>query len=316
MTQAAVTLIDLTDRPGWEAATAASGLPMHSWAYARGLVHAGITPQLAQVRTDGAEMLLAFHTRPFQDQTDITTLPGLAGAHIQGDPTASLQVWHDYARTQGWICGYLQLSAFSPAPDTAAAHNALYVFDTAKWDPATALSRNTRKSLAAGDRAGATLVQDTQAIGAVFGELHTQAMARAGGAALFGAETLTQWFGAEHALAFGAKVAGQIEAAQLGWVMGKHAELHLAGSSDAGRGLQGWLIAQAVAALRAQGVRYVNIGGYGVPGDGLDRMKQRFNIPAHPLRAVRQIYRADVFADLCRATGADPTAAYFPPYRA
>uniref|UniRef100_UPI0035675275 hypothetical protein n=1 Tax=Shimia sp. TaxID=1954381 RepID=UPI0035675275 len=138
----------------------------------------------------------------------------------------------------------------------------------------------------------------------------------AGAAPLFDAATLGRWFAAEASVAFGAEVAGRIEAAHLGWIRGQRAELHLAGSSPSGRPLQGWLILQACAALRRRGVRFVNIGGYGRPGDGLHRMKLRFNIDAHPLRALHQVYRPALFDRLCQAAGADRGAAYFPPYRA
>jgi hypothetical protein len=45
--------------------------------------------------------------------------------------------------------------------------------------------------------------------------------------------------------------------------------------------------------------------------------KEQFGGTKLPLRSLRQIYRPDVFEQLCRQTGAvghDP-AGYFPPYR-
>lgn len=321
MTCEEITLIGLDNRPGWETATARLGLPSHSWAYAEALRHQGLAPQLAHIRAAGAELLMGFCERTWQGSTDIVTLPGLSGARITGDANAPLALWRRHAQEQGWVCGYIQLAAGSPAPtlsppDSLRADNALFIFDLARWDPAVSISRNTRKTLRAGDRAGAVLTCDTARLGAAFGDLHAQAMQRAGGAPLFAPDTLARWFAADAAVAFGAEIDGRIEAAHLGWIKGERAELHLAGSSPAGRSLQGWLIVQACAALRRRGVRFVNIGGYGRPDDGLHRMKLRFNIEAYPLRALCQIYRPGVFTELCRAAGADPGAAYFPPYRA
>lgn len=312
-----ITLFGLDDRPGWETAIAGSGLPSHSWAYAWGLAAEGYVPQLAVIRSGGARMILPFHERSWQGRTDIATLPGLSGAMIEPVSTAPIALWRDYAARRGWVCGYIQLAVGAeglacPPPDTILAHNALFVFDLDHWDPQHSVSRNMRRTL----RARADLVTDRDRLHSVFAGLNAQAMARAGTSAEFGPAAIERWFEDPGTVAFGAEVEGRIEAVHLGRTLGEWAELHLAGSSQAGRSLQAWLIAAACANLRSRGVRFVNIGGYGHAGDGLHRMKQRFNIAQHPLRALRQIYRPAEFEALCRQAGAAPAAHYFPPYRA
>lgn len=315
-----ITLIGLHERAAWEAATAQQGLPSQTWAYAWGLAAEGIEPQLAVVRASGAEMLLPFVERPIGGHVDVATLPGLSGALLRGDGDAPLATWSAFARRRGWVSGYIQLACANEQltvapPDTIRAHNAHFVFDMKSWDFRTSVGANMRRTLTAGERVGAQLVTDRDRLADAFPELYRQSMARAGDHG-FGDEALARWFADPDAVAFGVEVSGVIEAAHLGRARGSAAELHLAGASDKGRHLQAWLIRRAAETLRASGVRYIDIGGYGRHGDGLHAMKRRLGIAELPMRSLRQVYDPKAFAELCAATGADPGASYFPPYRA
>lgn len=322
--RADITLIGLDDPESWEAA-AQGGLPSQTWHYAWGLAAAGPAPELAVVRAGGARILLPFVRRGWRGHVDIATLPGLSG--IRADP-AALDAWQAHAVREGWVCGYLQLAAapeeptataVAPAerlPGRLATHNALFVFDMARWDIATSVGRDTRRALRAGTRAGARLVTDRARLATVFPDLHRRTMARSGDAPAFGDETLARWFADPRATAFGAEIDGRIEAAFLGRARGAHAELHLAGASDVGRPLQGWLIWQAAEALRDAGHRWVNIGGYGHAGDGSHRMKRRLGALELPLRSLRQVYDPATYDRLTADAGCDPDTAYFPAYRA
>jgi hypothetical protein len=315
-----ITLIQLDDRPTWEAATLGA-LPAQTWGHAAGLAVEGMVPQLAVVRAGGAEMILPFHEREFRGAVDIATLPGLSGLLIRPDSAAPLAAWSTYARSRGWVAGYLQLSPLNdlltvPPPDRLRSHNALYVFDLSRWDIATSVGTNMRRTLKTGERLGVRLVTDLERLARTFPALHAETRARSGEAPAFTTATLRRWFDAAGALAFGAELDGQIVAAQLGRQSGGWADLHLAGAVEAGRPLQAWLIWQALEHLRAQGVAHVNIGGYGQAGDGLHQMKARLGATEHPLRAVLQVYDPVTLARLCAERGVDPEADYFPPYRA
>ena len=315
-----ITVIGLRDRADWEKATREVGLPSQTWAYAWGLAAEGHSPKLAVVRAGGAEMLLPFLERPFRDRIDVATLPGLSGALLSHDNPAPLAIWTAFARTRGWVSGYIQLALANEEltvtpPDIIRAHNSHFVFDMVNWDIRTSVGANMRRTLTAGDRLGAQLVIDRDRLAAAFPRLYRQAMVRAGDHG-FGTEALARWFADPDAVAFGAEVSGRIEAAHLGRIRGNAAELHLAGSSDQGRSLQAWLIRRAAETLGASGVRYIDIGGYGRKGDGLHVMKQRLGIAERPMRSLHQIYDPEAFAQLCGQTGADPVSAYFPPYRA
>ncbi|SMY07366.1 hypothetical protein [Flavimaricola marinus] len=317
-----ITVFGLADRAGWEAATAGpDAMPSHDWAYAAGLAVAGIEPQLAVVEADGARMILPFFERRWNDTTDIATLPGLSGAVIPSDGAAPLSLWRDYAAERGWVCGYLQISVTTtmPAvapPDRVQAHNALYVFDLTDWDIHHSLGHNMRKTYRRATRDGVAFTTDQSRLAAAFPALHVEAMARAGEGPVFPVEVLSHWAKAANVVFIGGELDGEIVVAGMCRKHGPMIEGHLAGSTEAGRGLHAWMFLESAQWFAQQGALSYNIGGYGRPGDGLHLMKSRLGAIEHPLRSLCQIYRPDLFSELCRDAGADPQARYFPPYRA
>lgn len=320
MTDESVTLIPFTDRAAWDSATA-QGLPAQTWGHAAGLTADGMVPELAVVRAQGAQMILPFHRRVFEGAIDIATLPGLSGALVQPDSVAPLAAWSRFAAAQGWVSGYIQLSPLNdtlvpPVPDQIRRTNALFVFDVQAWDIETAVRHHMRRNLKLGARLGATLLVDPSAMVAEFAALQAEHLALSGGSPPFSPKVLDRWFAEPGIIAFGAELDGQIVNIQMGRRHGEWADLHLAGATSEGRDLQAWLIWQALGVLRVQGVRFINIGGYGVEGDGLHWMKSRLGAAEHPLRAVLQVYDQARYDQLCAQSGADPQAMFFPQYRA
>jgi hypothetical protein len=321
----AITILTIRDRAAWETA-AAGALPGQQWSHAAGLAADGWDPRLAVVEAGAGRMLLPFHLRRWGEAMDIATLPGLSGALIEGDAVAPLREWEAHAKAQGWVAGYLQLSALNEdLPDAAVAaeglgevraHNALFIFDLATWDAETSPGPKMRnRAIRLGHRAGAVLVTDRTRIAGVFEELHRTTLARTDTRQDFGGAAIGEWLASPEALAFGVEVDGRIMAVQIGRRAGDWGDLHLAGAREEGRHFQPWLFAAELTECRAMGLRWVNIGGYGTAGDGLHQMKARLGAREAPLRSLRQVYDRARFAALCAATGADPGDAYFPPYR-
>jgi hypothetical protein len=69
--------------------------------------------------------------------------------------------------------------------------------------------------------------------------------------------------------------------------------------------------------LRARGTARLNLGGGNRENDTLAWAKQRFGAERAPFRALKQVYRPDVYVRLCRSAGTDPAdrQGYFPGYR-
>jgi hypothetical protein len=319
MSDDSVTLIPFDDRAAWERA-AANALPAQNWGHAAGLAAEGMAPELAVVRAQGATMILPFHKRQFRGQIDITTLPGLSGALIRPDSTAPLQLWRFYARSRGWVAGYLQLSAdnaalLPDAPDMRVSKNEYFLFDLNEWQIERSIGHNMRKSLRRAQRDGAVLVTDQARLWAAFPGLHAQSMQMVGAQPAYGPAVLDAWAGSSSVHLFGGEVAGELQIAVLCVVGGDRAEGYLTGASPKGRSLHAWIFWQAAEWFSREGLREFNIGGYGVHGDGLHQMKARLVSRAVPLASVLQVYDQARYDQLCAQTGADPASSYFPQYR-
>ena len=161
-----VIVIGLDERERWEAECARGGLPSQSWSYAWGLSASGFEPRLAVVTSRNSRMLLPFFERSFMETTDIATLPGLSGASIAPASDAPLSLWSEFASTQGWVAGYIQLASgialdSVPARSRLVSRNSMFVFDLHGWDIYRSVSRKFRKQhLYEGRRRGAVLVDD------------------------------------------------------------------------------------------------------------------------------------------------------------
>ncbi len=321
-----VTLIGLEDRAGWEAATVGC-LPGQSWDFASGLAEMGMQPLLAQVTDGEDEMLLPFVRRDFRGHVDIATLPGLSGALLRPGGSGPLRVWADFASTQGWVAGYIQLAAANaqtnvPPPDRRAIRNALYVYDLPGWDFQQAVGMKMRNALRRAGRAGqgqaggAILVHNQPRLASAFAALHDDTLRRLGTAPAFTPDVLSAWSTSPLVRYFGAEVKGRLHSVLLCLCKGAEAEALLLASIPEGRSLQAWMLWQTAECLAREGYAAFNIGGYGVAGDGLHRMKARLGAREVPMVSVRQVYDPATFAALCADTGADPDGDYFPPYRA
>ena len=77
------------------------------------------------------------------------------------------------------------------------------------------------------------------------------------------------------------------------------------------------LIWYGISALIDRGIPQLNLGGGVSEGDSLAGAKQRYRPQRLPLRSLRQVYRPDTYAELCRDSGVSETVPdYFPAYRA
>jgi hypothetical protein len=317
-----IRVISVEDRDGWEAEHERDGLPSQSWGYADALRLSGFDPHLAVIHAGGSRMLMPFFERAWKGHTDVATTPGLSGASMSGASAAPLELWREHARERGWVAGYIQL-AVSAAPeglgpaDELVATNDVFLIDLrGDRHPLRSASRTVRDKVRKADAQGTDLIDDRDALAEALVELYPATMRRGGGTPPFAAETLAGWARDPTSLVLGAKLGHSIEAALVVCVAGTQSEAHVVGTTESGRELATWLYSQAIAKLRERGIETWNFGGGVRRGDGLHRYKERWGASAHPLRAVRQIYDAPLYDQLCEQAGVPRTISWFPAYRA
>jgi hypothetical protein len=268
-------------------------------------------------------MLMVFHERDWLGTTDIATILGLSGAAISPNSSAPLSLWREYASSQGWIAGYVQLAPSvelgEAAPgDELVTSNAVFLLDLSGADVLESASRIVRRKVRKAIEMGVELEHDQAVVADALTRLYPGAhrWRRAGPLYDFDRTTLERWALDPSSVALGARIGDSIEAVSVAYVSGRAAEYHLSASTQAGRQLDAWLLWHATRRLRARGVETLNLGGGVRPGDGIYEFKARFNGERRPLRALRQVYDQATYDDLCRQAGVSASDGWFPAYRA
>jgi len=94
------------------------------------------------------------------------------------------------------------------------------------------------------------------------------------------------------------------------------ADCYLAVSAGEGRRHLTDLLWYGVSEYSRRGVPVMNLGGGTSRDDAIAQAKQRFRPERRPMRALRQVYRADAYEELTAAASAPAAEGWFPAYRA
>lgn len=318
-----VEVLTLSQAGQWREAHRDGGLPSQSWEYARALNASGIEPKLAVVRARGARMLLPFHERDWLGNIDIATLVAACGASITPLSTAPLRLWHEFAASNGWVAGYIQLSTSTELrkddiPGNLVDLNEWFVLDVASDTPPRPFATLIRRKINRAVRDQAVLVEQRQLLARECNRMYPGTMRRVGAGPMynFAEETIDRWVNDPAALVLGAELAGRVESVSVFLVYGDQAEYLLNASSERGRSLTAWLISSAISRLGDMGVRQLHLGGGVRRNDGLHEFKRKFRGTPKALQAIRQVYDRDRFDFLCAQAGVHPGNSQFhPAYR-
>jgi hypothetical protein len=319
------TLIPLEDRTGWEAALA--GHPhafAHTWDNCRAMAGTtGHATYLYSFRSDGVRVLCPLAERPAADHVDVVTPYGFSGFVGSGDCSGFDSHWRAFAEGRGYVCAYLLLNPVIPNPTLFAAdaerHKTLFVFDlTLDEDELFArLSTNRRRQVRRAEPEA--LVTDREQLTEFFVETYPAFIAARDAAGVYdlSEQSMRELCASESVFLIGARSGGRICAVSL-FGFTRHAGDYLYNASLPGH--EEWsaiLIWAAVRDLKARGVPTLNLGGAVSEDDGVAEFKRRFGTGEVPLHNVKQVYRPDVYRELCDRAGVDAEAAgYFPAYRA
>jgi hypothetical protein len=316
-----VEILTLHDKDRWRAATREIGLPSQSWSYADALSASGIDPKLAVVQAKDARMLLPFHEREWSGTIDISTIVGASGASIFPQSNGPLALWREFAVSQGWVAGYIQLSSmvdFGEAPsEEFICGNTDFLIDLEVESFIRSVSETIRRKIRAATRAGAALMDQQSILLERLKELYPAAMRRVDGSSdfRFPQETLERWGLDGEGLMVGAALGNTIEAVLMFRMAGTNAEANIAGTTENGRYLVSWLIWQGAALLRQRGIKLLNLGGGVGQGGGHYQWKERFHAIQRKRWAVHQIYDLAKYNELCALSAVSEGSSWFPAYR-
>jgi hypothetical protein len=321
-----VELIEVGDRETWKSALA--DLPhvfAHTWEHCHAIAaSSGDRTYLYILRCQDACIVSPIAERPIGQHADVVTPYGLSGFVGTGDCPSLASLWREFAQSRGYVCGYLLLNPVLPNATyfggVAKRHRTLFVLDLRRDEEElfARLSRNRKRQVRRGDANHDTLVHDRERLIDFFVRTYPDFMARrkAARAYTFTERTLRELCRSPNALVIGAKSGGRIRAVSLfGFTRyGGDAlfEVSLPGEDS----YSVMLIWAAMRELKARRVPTLNLGGGVKENDGVAEFKRRFGADEVPLRNVKQVYRRDIYEELCAEAGVDPHAsAYFPAYR-
>jgi hypothetical protein len=320
-------LIPLEARADWEAALA--GVPhgfAHTWESCNALAESSrYSTYLYTFEDTGIRIVCPIAERPAQGFVDLVTPYGFSGFVGTGDYPGFADHWSRFAHSKGYVCAYLALNPVltnrTYFAGIAKRHRTVYVLDLSLGEAElfARLSKKRRWQLRKAARNPSAFVRDRERLTRFFVRVYPDFMERRGAADVYrvSSKSLAALCESPQVVMVGAEQDQKVVAVSLfGWTKDCGDFLYNVSLPDAER-YSAALIWEGVQDLIARDVPVLNLGGGVVEGDSLAQFKERFRGEPRSLENVQQIYRQDVYDELCRAAGvrAEDRTAYFPAYR-
>ena len=321
-------LIPLDEPARWEQAL--SGLPhghAHTWGFCEAMqLTSGLPTYLYVYESEAGRVVCPLAEREIGGHVDVVTPYGFNGPAGYGERGPFVHEWPEFARSRGWVCGYIALNPLFADPagfprEDVYVHNRLYVMDLRGSDEEVRgrLSQNRRRQLRDWPAIETALEHDRGRLTGFLLETYAGFFERrgAGSATNFTADTMAAIAALDDVLVVGAGRGERLESVALFGHTPHSGDYLFNVSVPGGEHHAPHLIWWGVERLRELGVDRLNLGGGVREGDDLAEFKRRFGAAELPLVSLRQVYRADVYEALCRAAGVtSERSGWFPPHRA
>lgn len=320
------TCISVESETEWKEAL--SGIPhgfAHTWenCYAMTLT-TSLNTFLYCFEEEAARIVCPLAERRFGDYTDIVTPFGFSGFVGIGHPTAIEPRWADFVTRKGYVCGYIGLNPilFDDRLFTweSQAYHSVYTLDLT--EPAdllfARLDRNRRRQLSSTEQFVNDVVTDQETLRAFFLEHYAEFYAGRGATSTYQFSRATiEFLLRQHNVTLIGAPRGGLQSVLVLVHTPTMAESLFSVSLAEGKRYSAPLLWYGVQQLRSMGIATLNLGGGVRERDGVAQFKERFGATRRPLRCLKQVYRTDIFRDLCRQVGTNPDDrdGYFPPYR-
>jgi len=308
---------------------ALSGIPhafAHTWesCYAMYLT-SGLATYLYTFEDAGTRVVCPLGERRYGGRVDIVTPYGFSGFVGNRECPDFPRYWRRFAAERGYVCGYLQLNpllercSYLDRGDVYR-YNTIYAIDlTPDLDViVSGFDRGRRKQIEAIERRPSRIIEDRQTLTAFLVERAAEFFRRRQASPVyqFSPETLAFLAASENVRLIGAGSDGEVEAVALAAYSPYVGEAFLQISAPDAQHLAAEMVWHRLKFLKSRQIPWMNLGGGVAEGDGIARFKARFGSRRFALGCVKQIYRPDLYATLCRQAGrnADDLDGYFPPY--
>jgi hypothetical protein len=323
-----VKLIPLAAKAEWKSAL--HGIPTafaHSWenCYAMHLT-TGFETFLFCLDTPLGRVICPLAERSWHTYIDIVTPYGFSGFVGNADINELHKSWQQFTRDQGYICGYLALNpclaeTWDFPGDEVFSTNSLYILDLkpSLETILAALDRNRRRQLKHWQTLQASLVTDKKALTEFLIAHYQDFLLRVGASPAnhFSDQTLRELCASENVRMIGAAEQGRLVAMHAFSYTPALGDCLFNVALDEGRDYTTALLWWGINDLKSLGVPLLNMGGGVHEDDPVARAKQRFGAVRKPFSVLKQVYRPDVYENLCAQHDIDASdrTGYFPAYR-
>ncbi len=286
----------------------------------------GLQTYLYSFERGGARVICPLAERNVGGFTDIVTPYGFSGFAGIGAPDDFPNHWSEFVHDQGYVCGYIGLN---PAFDdvhlydkaTRYSHNNLFLMDLTP--PVSEiygrLSTNRKRQLRDWDRTLDHIVLDQEVLTSFLVANCAKFLRSKGAPSVYGFTdaTLSSLSQLGNVFLVGIGDEYRIDAVSV------FAHTPFVGdylfniSRPEGRHHAVSLLWYGLKHLKSSGIPTLNLGGGIRMGDSVAEFKRRFGAQERPLNCLKQVYRPEIYAELCRGVGTDPDdrTGYFPAYR-
>lgn len=300
----------------------------HTWesCYAMQLT-TGLDTYLYCFEADDVRIVCPISERRFEGYVDIVTPYGFSGFVGNGDCPGFSRHWANFAKQQGYVCGYIGLNPIFEngtyfEPTEIHRYNEVYVLDLSlSADELFAnLSTNRKRQLKDWDKILLnSIVLDKSTLTDFFLANYLAFFRRKGASRVYGfsGETLSFLAGLDNVLIVGAQNSGKVEAVTVFAYTPYAGDFLFNVSLPEGRRHSVALLWYGVNHLKSLQIPLLNLGGGIRENDGVAEFKQRFGGKRLALGGLKQVYDPEVYERLCRRANVDRTdvTGYFPAYR-
>jgi hypothetical protein len=274
--------------------------------------------------SEGVRVVCPFIERPIGEYVDVATPYGFSGFAGNGDFPELPSYWDQFVRSRGYVSAFIALHPLFFRPCYTRAEEthelkALYFLNPAlgREELLRHCSEKRRLFLRKWEKSGIRIITDrTQLVRFALENYRGFFERKMADASYDLARATLQFLLPLHSvLLTGAAQGDEIEAFHLAACTPYVAEsLFYFDLPDADPRCIG-LDWEAVKRLQAMGIGAFSLGGGRNHGDTIDEFKRRFGGESRPLRALKQVIRPEVYAQLCAGSAGDANErdGYFPP---
>jgi hypothetical protein len=275
---------------------------------------------------DDTRIVCPISEREYGGYTDIVKPFGYTGFVGTGDCPDFQRYWAEFARQKGYVCGYLGVNPLFDNRSYYAGvevyqYNSIFVVDlTVDAGRLFAnLSKGRRHHLRGWDKLKESIVTDQKVLRTFLLDNYNEFVRRKGGSSfyLLSEATLAYLMDLDNVYMVGVTNGIHVEAAGLVAYTPDEGEELFFTSLPEGRQHTPVINWYTFLHLKELGVSTVNLGGGIHEDDGIAQYKQQLGSKKLPLRCIKQVFDADIYAHLCNQVGVDPSdmSGYFPAYR-